>query len=50
VPVGVQTAWLSSSTSGCPFEVTRFEALIHRAVTQGPFAADGGGRLQPATT
>jgi hypothetical protein len=50
VPVGVQIAWLSSSSSGWPFDVTRVAAVIHCAVTHGPFPAVGGGSAQPAMT
>jgi hypothetical protein len=50
VPLGAHNAWLSSSTSGCPFEVTRVDPVTHCAVTHGPFAPGGGGNVQPATT
>lgn len=50
VPVGAQMAWLSWQSSGCPFEVTRVAELTNCALTQGPFAPGGGGRLQPATS
>ena len=50
VPVGAQMAWLSSSSTGCPFDVTRVAAVTHCAVTHGPLAAGGGGSAQPATT
>src|SRR5262249_22242743 len=50
VPVGAQIAWLSSSSSGWAFEVTRVAAVIHCALTHGPFPATGGGKAQPATT
>jgi hypothetical protein len=50
VPVGTHTAWLSSNSSGWPFEVTRVEPVTNWAVTQGPFAAGGGGNEQPAMT
>lgn len=50
VPLGAQIAWLLNTTKGCPFEVTRVEPTSHWAVTQGPLAAGGGGRAQPATT
>jgi len=49
VPVGVQVAWLSSSSSGCPFDVTRVAAVTNCAVTQGPLAVGGGGNEQPET-
>src|SRR5216684_128193 len=49
VPVGAQMAWLSSSNSGWPFEVTRVAAVTHWAVTHGPFPAVGGGMAHPAT-
>jgi len=49
VPVGAQIAWLSMSSSGTPFEVTRVALLTHCAVTQGPLATFGGGSRQPAT-
>jgi len=48
VPVGVQIAWLSSNKTGCPLAFTRRAALTHGALTQGPFAAGGGGSAQPA--
>lgn len=35
VPFGTQTAWLSSSTSGWPPDVTRVAPIIHCAVTHG---------------
>jgi hypothetical protein len=50
VPVGAQIAWLSKQSNGWPFEVTRVAAVTNCAVTQGPFAAGGGGSAQPATT
>ena len=50
VPVGVQIAWLSNSSSGKPLDVTRTDPMRNCAVTQGPLAAGGGGRAQPATT
>src|SRR5262245_20010122 len=50
VPVGAQIAWLSSSSRGWPLEVTRVAAVTNCAVIQGPLAAVGGGRVQPATT
>jgi hypothetical protein len=50
VPVGVQIAWLSSSNSGWPFDVTRVADVMNWAVTHGPFAPGGGGSVQPATT
>jgi hypothetical protein len=48
-PVGAQIAWLSSNNRGCPFELTRVAAVTNCAVTQGPFAAGGGGSAQPTT-
>jgi hypothetical protein len=50
VPLGAQIAWLLCTTSGWPFDVTRVVPLSHWAVTHGPFAAGGGGSVQPATT
>jgi len=50
VPVGTHNAWLSSSSSGCPLEVIRVAEVTNCAVTQGPFAAGGGGSAHPATT
>jgi hypothetical protein len=50
VPEGAQMAWLLSTTSGWPFEVTRVDPTVHCAVTHGPLAAGGGGRAHPATT
>jgi hypothetical protein len=50
VPDGAQIAWLSISNSGRPLLVILVAAVIYCAVTQGPFAAGGGGRVQPATT
>ena len=35
VPFGVQTARLSVSTTGWPFDITRVAATTHWAVTQG---------------
>jgi hypothetical protein len=49
VPVGMQTAWLSINNSGKPLLVTRTADVTYWAVTQGPFAAGGGGKVQPAT-
>lgn len=49
VPVGAQIAWLLWTINGWPFEVTRVVPTNHCAVTQGPFAAGGGGKAQPAT-
>jgi hypothetical protein len=48
--VGAQMAWLSSKSSGTPFDKTRVAEVTHCAVTQGPLAAGGGGSVQPATT
>jgi hypothetical protein len=50
VPVGAQIAWLLCTINGWPFDVTRVVPVNHCAVTQGPFAAVGGGSVQPATT
>src|SRR5215204_2307878 len=50
VPVGAHIAWLSCSNKGSPFERTRTEPVTHWAVTHGPFAAGGGGNVQPAIT
>src|SRR5689334_17361040 len=50
VPVGAQIAWLSSSSSGWPLEVTRVAELTNCAVTHGPLPAVGGGSVQPAIT
>ena len=51
VPLGVQMAWLLTTTSGWPLESTRVvpETGIHVAFTHGPLAAVGGGKVQPAT-
>ncbi|MEZ4769133.1 MAG: hypothetical protein R2844_12005 [Caldilineales bacterium] len=49
VPVGVQTAGLSASSSGMPIDRTRSEPARNWAVTQGPLATGGGGNAQPAT-
>jgi hypothetical protein len=49
VPVGAQIAWLSNSSSGCPFDVTRTAPVIHCAVTHGPLPP-GGTKAQPAMT
>jgi hypothetical protein len=49
VPFGAQRAWLSRSSTGCPFDVTRVAAVVHVAVTHG----DGAPltlNAQPATT
>jgi hypothetical protein len=49
VPFGAQTAWLSISTTGWPFDITRVAATTHVAVTQGtgpPETLNG----HPATT
>jgi len=35
VPLGAQSAWLSSNTRGCPFESTRVAAVVHCPVTHG---------------
>jgi len=50
VPVGTQRAWLENSNSGCPLETIRTDPVMNCAVTQGPFAAGGGGNAQPAIT
>ena len=50
VAVGAQSDMLLCTTSGCPFDKTRTVPVSHCAVTQGPFAAGGGGNAQPATT
>jgi hypothetical protein len=50
VPVGAQIAWLSSNSSGWPFEVMRTAELTNCAVTHGPLPLGGGGMAQPATT
>src|SRR5262249_19389169 len=50
VPDGAQIAWLSSSTSGWPFDVTRVDPVTHCAVTHGPLPPGGGGSAHPATT
>jgi hypothetical protein len=50
VPVGAQIPMLDKTKSGCPFEVTRVEPVVHVALTQGPLPAVGGGKVQPATT
>jgi hypothetical protein len=50
VPVGMQIAWLSNSSSGKPLDVTRTEPIMNCAVTHGPFPAGGGGMAHPATT
>lgn len=49
VPLGVQTAILLCTKSGCPFDITRVVPVVHCAVTQGPLATVGGGSVQPAT-
>jgi hypothetical protein len=49
VPVGTQSAWLSSNNKGCPFDVTRNADVMNCALTHGPLAAGGGGNAQPAT-
>jgi hypothetical protein len=36
VPVGVQVAWLSFSSTKVPLDLTLVDALIHMAVAQGP--------------
>jgi hypothetical protein len=50
VPLGAQMATLSRSKTGWPVAITRSELVTNCAVTQGPFAAGGGGNAQPATT
>jgi len=50
VPVGAQIAWLSRRRTGTPLTVTRVAEVMNCAVTQGPFAAGGGGNEHPATT
>src|ERR1700741_2832288 len=50
VPVGMQVAWLSSSSSGCPIDVTRVAAVVHCAVAHGgevPLVI--AGNVHPAT-
>ncbi|HPE50969.1 MAG TPA: hypothetical protein PLS83_05685 [Methanothrix soehngenii] len=49
VPVGAQMAWLSCRSKGIPPDLTLVEALIHWAVTHGPLATEGGGRVHPVT-
>jgi hypothetical protein len=48
VPVGAQIAWLLCTTSGWPLDKTRVVPVSHCALTHGPFAAVGGGSVQPA--
>jgi hypothetical protein len=48
VPVGAQIAWLSSSKSGTPLLNTRVAEVTYCAVTHGPLAPGGGGKVQPA--
>jgi len=48
-PVGAQSAWLSSNSSGWPLDLMRNAAVVHCAVTQGPLPAVGGGIVHPAT-
>jgi hypothetical protein len=50
VPVGAQIAWLLCTTSGWPLDMTRVVPINHCAVTHGPFAVGGGGKVHPATT
>jgi len=49
VPVGIQVATLSCSSTGCPIEVTRTAAVVHCAVAQGGCVPDViAGNVQPA--
>ena len=48
VPVGAHIAWLLCTTSGWPLESTRTLPISQFAVTQGPLATVGGGKVQPA--
>ena len=48
VPLGAQMAWLSSSNTGIPLEVTRVAAVTQVAVRQGDGAPDTL-KAQPAT-
>jgi hypothetical protein len=48
VPVGAHTDVLDWHNRGCPFDNTRVVPVIQVPVTQGPFAAGGGGNAQPA--
>ena len=48
VPVGAQIAWLSSNKSGTPLLSTRVAEVTYCAVTHGPLAPGGGGKVQPA--
>ena len=50
VPVGAQMAWLSINSTGTPSTKTRVALSTNCAMMQGPFAAGGGGKAQPATT
>jgi hypothetical protein len=50
VPVGAQIDWLSNSKSGWPLEVSLVADVMNWPVTHGPFAAGGGGNVQPAIT
>ena len=50
VPVGAHTACELNTSSGWPLDNTRVLPLTHCAVTQGPLAVGGGGKVQPATT
>ncbi|MGD2157013.1 MAG: hypothetical protein PVG32_09090 [Anaerolineales bacterium] len=49
VPLGVQIAWLSCSSTGWPLALTRVAAVTHVAVTQG-VGAPPVTYGQPATT
>jgi hypothetical protein len=50
VPLGIQMAWLSSSSTGMPVEVMRVAPVTHWAVTQGNGLPAGVRKGQPATT
>jgi hypothetical protein len=48
VPVGMQVAMLSCSSTGCPIDVTRTAAVVHCAVAHGGAPDDMAGNVQPA--
>ena len=48
VPLGTQTAWLSSRSNGIPFEVILVAPVTHDAVTHGSGLPAGVVKGQPA--
>jgi hypothetical protein len=48
VPFGAHIAWLSSSNTGIPFDITRVAPVTQVAVTQGNGLPAGVTKGQPA--